>query len=45
MSNLFRNLELQAFKAGVTPRSDESRDWFRRKAQALRRVNRETKNN
>ena len=42
MSNLFRNLELQAFKAGVTPRSDESRDWFRRKAQALRRVNRET---
>ena len=42
MSNLFRNLELQAFKAGITPRSDESRDWFRRKAQALRRVNRET---
>lgn len=40
MSNLFQNLELQAFRAGITPRTKESRDWFRRKAQALRRVNR-----
>lgn len=40
MSNLFKNLELEAFRAGITPRTRESRDWFRRKAQRLRRVNR-----
>ena len=40
MSNLFKTLEFEAFKAGITPRSQESRDWFRRKAQQLRRVNR-----
>ena len=40
MSNLFKNLELEAFRAGITPRTQESRTWFRRKAQQLRRVNR-----
>lgn len=40
MSNLFNTLELEAFRAGITPRTKESRDWFRRKAQQLRRVNR-----
>ncbi len=40
MANLFDKLELEAFRAGITPRTQESRDWFRRKAQALRRVNR-----
>ena len=40
MSNLFQNLELQAFKAGINPRTEESRDWFRKKAQTLRRINR-----
>ena len=40
MSNLFKNLELEAFRAGITPRTRQSRDWFRRKAQRLRRVNR-----
>ena len=40
MSNLFKELELQAFRAGITPRSKESRDWLRRKANSLRRVNR-----
>ena len=40
MSNLFKELELQAFRAGITPRSKESRDWFRRKATQLRNVNR-----
>ena len=40
MSNLFKELELQAFRAGITPRSKESRDWFRRKANSLRRINR-----
>lgn len=41
MANLFQNLELQAFRAGINPRTKESRDWFRRKAQALRRINRD----
>ena len=40
MSNLFNKLELQAFKSGITPRTKESRDWFRRKALALRNVSR-----
>ncbi len=40
MSNLFQKLELEAFRAGITPRTKESRDWFRRKAQSLGRVNR-----
>jgi hypothetical protein len=40
MSNLFQKLELQAFRAGITPRTEESRKWFRQKAQELRRVNR-----
>ena len=41
MSNLFQKLELEAFRAGITPRTQQSRDWFRRKAQDLRRVNRD----
>jgi len=40
MANIFNQLELEAFKAGITPRTKQSRDWFRRKAQELRRVNR-----
>ena len=39
MSNLFQKLEFEAFRAGITPRSKESRDWFRKKARAMR-VNR-----
>ena len=42
MSNLFHNLEMEAFRKGITPRTQESREWFRRKAENLRRVNRET---
>lgn len=41
MSNLFQKLELEAFRAGITPRTQQSRDWFRKKAQALTRVNRD----
>lgn len=41
MSNLFQKLELEAFRKGINPRTQESRDWFRKKAQALRRVNRQ----
>jgi len=40
MSNLFYNLEMEAFRNGITPRTKESMDWFRRKATAMRRVNR-----
>ena len=39
MSNLFQKLEYEAFRAGITPRSKESRDWFRKKARSMR-VNR-----
>ena len=31
---------MEAFRNGITPRTKESMDWFRRKAQAMRRVNR-----
>lgn len=41
MSNLFQKLELEAFRKGITPRTQESRDWFRQKASALRRISRE----
>ena len=41
MSNVFQKLELQAFRAGINPRTDESREWFRRKAQQLTNINRE----
>ena len=40
MSNLFQTLEMEAFRKGITPRTAESRDWFRKKAQSMRRVNR-----
>jgi hypothetical protein len=39
-ANIFKKLELEAFRAGINPRTDESRAWFRQKAQQLRRVNR-----
>ena len=41
-SNLFQNLQIQAFRAGITPRTEQSRDWFRKKAQRLTRINRES---
>jgi hypothetical protein len=40
MTNIFQKLEYEAFRAGITPRSRESMDWFRRKAQSMGRVNR-----
>jgi len=39
MSNLFQKVEQQAFRAGITPRSRESREWFRKKVQNMQ-VNR-----
>lgn len=40
MSNLFQKIEQDAFRAGITPRTQQSRDWFRRKVQGIRRINR-----
>ena len=40
MANIFQKLEYEAFRAGITPRTKQSMDWFRRKAQAMGRVNR-----
>ena len=31
---------MEAFRAGITPRTKQSRDWFRKKASSLRRVSR-----
>jgi len=40
MSNLFATLEYEAFRAGINPRTKEAQDWFRKKAQQMRRINR-----
>lgn len=40
MANLFKQLEIEAFKAGIQPRTRESINWFRNKAQRLRVNNR-----
>jgi hypothetical protein len=40
MSNIFNQLELEAFKAGITPRTKQSIKWFRNKAETLVGINR-----
>ena len=35
MANLFQKLQIDAFRAGITPRTKESQNWFRRKVQGL----------
>lgn len=40
MSNLFHSLEIEAFRKGLTLRTQESRDWFRRRVANLRTINR-----
>ena len=37
-SNLFTDLEIQAFRAGITPRTKESIAWFRKKAGQLGKI-------
>jgi hypothetical protein len=39
MSNLFATVEQEAFRAGINPRTKQSRDWFRKKVSNMR-VNR-----
>ena len=41
MSNLFQKLELEAFRAGINPRTQASREWFKRRVQRLTRINRD----
>ena len=40
MSNLFQQLEIEAFRAGITPRTKQSIEWFRKKAATLTGVSR-----
>ena len=40
MSNLFAKVEQEAFRAGINPRTAQSREWFRRKLSQMGRVNR-----
>ena len=40
MANLFATLGYEAFRAGIKPRSEESRNWFRKKVQGMRSINR-----
>ena len=35
MANLFKQLEIEAFKAGIQPRTRQSINWFRQKAQRV----------
>lgn len=39
-SNIFQTVELEAFRKGITPRTKESRAWFRKKLQNMRNINR-----
>lgn len=41
MSNLFQTLELAAFRSGITPRTRQSREWFRQKARQITGIDRE----
>jgi len=36
MTEIFKKLELEAFRAGITPRTKESREWFRKKITTMR---------
>lgn len=42
MSNLFKTLEYEAFRAGINPRTKQSREWFRKKAKDITSVNRKS---
>ena len=36
----FTNLAAKAFRAGITPRTDQSRQWFRDEVKNIRNINR-----
>ena len=39
--SLFQKLQFQAFRGGIPPRTEESREWFRDKLKNMRTVNRQ----
>lgn len=39
--SLFKTLEAEAFRAGIVPRTKESREWFRNKLRSLKSINRQ----
>lgn len=41
-NSFFEKMQLQAFRAGIKPRTDESQDWFRDKLRNIRNINRQT---
>ena len=38
----FEKLQIQAFRAGIQPRSQDSQDWFRNKLKNIRNINRQS---
>ena len=40
--SFFEKMQLQAFRAGIKPRTEESQDWFRDKLRNIRNINRQT---
>ncbi len=40
MATLLQQFQVDAFRAGVTPRTKQSMDWFRKKSRGLRRIDR-----
>jgi len=42
MASLFDQLQAQAFRAGVTPRTTQAQNWFRKKVKDLGEINRRT---
>jgi len=41
MSKLFQKVEQEAFRAGINPRTQESRDWFMKKLGQIKSINRQ----
>jgi len=41
MSNIFQKVEQQAFRAGINPRTEESRKWFTNKLSRMTSINRQ----
>lgn len=39
--SFFDKLQIQAFRAGIQPRTDDSMDWFRDKLRNMRNINRQ----
>jgi hypothetical protein len=39
--SVFQNLQVKAFRAGVTPRTQESMKWFRSQVKDMRNINRQ----